>query len=80
MVKPPPFHGGVPGSNPGGVTNYYGALVQLVRMLACHARGQEFKSPTRRQIYAVCPGGEGAALKAVGLKGLAGSNPVGGAR
>ena len=31
-------------------------------------------------IYAVCPGGEGAALKAVGLKGLAGSNPVDGAR
>ena len=30
-------------------------------------------------IYAVCPGGEGAALKAVGLKGLAGSNPVDGA-
>lgn len=29
--------------------------------------------------YAVCPGGEGAALKAVGLKGLAGSNPVHGA-
>ena len=31
-------------------------------------------------IYAVCPGGEGAALKAVGLKGLAGSNPVDGAK
>ena len=30
-------------------------------------------------LYAVCPGGEGAALKAVGLKGLAGSNPVDGA-
>ena len=27
-------------------------------------------------IYAVCPGGEGAVLKTVGLKGLAGSNPV----
>ena len=26
--------------------------------------------------YAVCPGGEGAVLKTVGLKGLAGSNPV----
>ena len=32
------------------------------------------------ELYAVCPGGEGAALKAVGLKGLAGSNPVDGAR
>ena len=31
-------------------------------------------------IYAICPGGEGAALKAVGLKGLAGSNPVDGAK
>lgn len=29
--------------------------------------------------YAVCPGGEGAVLKTVGLKGLAGSNPVCGA-
>ena len=30
--------------------------------------------------YAVCPGGEGAVLKTVGLKGLAGSNPVNGAQ
>ena len=30
--------------------------------------------------YAVCPGGEGAVLKTVGLKGLAGSNPVHGAK
>ncbi len=30
-------------------------------------------------IYAVCPGGEGAVLKTVGLFGLAGSNPVCGA-
>lgn len=29
--------------------------------------------------HAVCPGGEGAALKAVGRKRLAGSNPVYGA-
>lgn len=28
------------------------------------------------QQFAVCPGGEGAVLKTVGLKGLAGSNPV----
>ena len=26
--------------------------------------------------FAVCPGGEGAVLKTVGPKGLAGSNPV----
>ena len=31
-------------------------------------------------IYAVCPGGEGAVLKTVGSKGLAGSNPVRGAK
>ena len=29
--------------------------------------------------FAVCPGGEGAVLKTVGPKGLAGSNPVRGA-
>ena len=29
--------------------------------------------------FAVCPGGEGAVLKTVGPKGLAGSNPVYGA-
>ena len=33
-----------------------------------------FESYTLR--YAVCPGGEGAVLKTVGPKGLAGSNPV----
>ena len=27
-------------------------------------------------LYAVCPGGEGAVLKTVGCKRLAGSNPV----
>lgn len=32
------------------------------------------------KLYAVCPGGEEAHLKCVGLKGLAGSNPVYGAR
>lgn len=33
-----------------------------------------FESYTLR--YAVCPGGEGAVLKTVGFKRLAGSNPV----
>ena len=28
-----------------------GALVQLVRIRACHARGQGFESPTHRRIY-----------------------------
>ena len=31
------------------------------------------------KVFAVCPGGEGAVLKTVGLRGLAGSNPVYGA-
>lgn len=39
-----------------------------------------FESSRRRYkfniYYAVCPGGEGAVLKTVGLYGLAGSNPV----
>ena len=52
VVKPPPFHGGVPSSILGSATNY----MPSVRV------------------------GEGAALKAVGLKGLAGSNPVDGAK
>ena len=30
----------------------------------------------QRFYYAVCPGGEGAVLKTVGPKGLAGSNPI----
>ena len=32
------------GSNPSPVTNKYGLVVQLVRILACHARGREFES------------------------------------
>lgn len=48
------------------------------RLLICRSQKTwEFKSLTRR--YAVCPGGEGAVLKTVGCKRLAGSNPVYGA-
>ena len=36
---------------------------------------RRFESSLRRS-YAVCPGGEGAVLKTVGCKRLAGSNPV----
>ena len=77
-VKTSPFHGGISGSNPDGVTTwahssagrapalqagghrfkpccahhvilickikYCGLVVQLVRMLACHARGRGFES------------------------------------
>ena len=39
---------------------------------------RRFESSPRRS-YAVCPGGEGADLKSVGCKRLAGSNPVYGA-
>ena len=35
---------------------------------------------TSQYVDAVCPGGEGAVLKIVELKGFAGSNPVDGAR
>ena len=38
-----------------------------------------FSIKSEHHYYAVCPGGEGAVLKTVGLKGLAGSNPVHGA-
>ena len=31
------------------VLKNFGALVQLVRIRACHARGQGFESPTHRQ-------------------------------
>ena len=86
-VKTSPFHGGNPGSNPGGVTTLfligllvifgriaqlgehlpykqgvigsspivptkYGLVVQLVRMLACHARGRGFESHPGRHYFA----------------------------
>ena len=31
------------------VLKHFGALVQLVRIRACHARGQGFESPTHRK-------------------------------
>ena len=42
------FHARYRGSNP--LRNArFGPLVQLVRTLPCHGRGQEFESPTGRQ-------------------------------
>ena len=37
------------GSNEALESNQNGALVQLVRIRACHARGQGFESPTHRR-------------------------------
>ena len=51
-----PYKQRVIGSSP-IVPTKYGPVVQLVRTLACHARGQGFESPSGRQIYtalAVC--------------------------
>ncbi len=32
-------------------TNYFGGVAQLVRALACHARGREFKSRHSRHLF-----------------------------
>jgi hypothetical protein len=54
-------------------TNFYGAVVQLVRMLACHARGRGFKSrPLRHLIGGIAQLGEHGLCKA----GVIGSNPI----
>ena len=45
-----PYKHGVTGSSPVVPTkSFYGPVVQLVRTLACHARGQGFESPSGRQ-------------------------------
>ena len=56
----------------------HGYIAHLVEHYTFNV-GVEGSSPSVPTKYAVCPGGEEAALKAVGLKGLAGSNPVDGA-
>ena len=66
----------VAGSSPAGAAFYCG-LAQLVEHLALN-QVVAGSSPVSVAI-AVCPGGEGVALKAIGLKRLAGSNPVCGA-
>ena len=47
----------------GGQASVFGIWVQVPGTALC-------------KYFAVCPGGEGAVLKTVGPKGLAGSNPV----
>ena len=44
-----PYKQGVIGSSP-VVPTIYGPVVQLVRTLACHARGQGFESPSGRHL------------------------------
>ena len=46
-----PYKQRVIGSSP-IVPTMYGPVVQLVRTLACHARGHGFESPSGRHIYA----------------------------
>ena len=61
----------MPGSSPAGitVTVVQGLVPQVVDLMI------RVRLPSVT-IYAVCPGGEGAVLKTVELKGFAGSNPV----
>ena len=47
-----PYKQRVIGSSP-IVPTIYGPVVQLVRTLACHARGQGFESPSGRQQHGV---------------------------
>ena len=48
-----PYKQRVTGSSP-VVPTKYGPVVQLVRTLACHARGQGFESPSGRHNTAQC--------------------------
>ncbi len=45
-----PYKQGVTGSSP-VVPTIFGPVVQLVRTLACHARGQGFESPSGRHFF-----------------------------
>ena len=44
-----PYKQGVTGSSPVVPTNLHGPVVQLVRTLACHARGRRFEPVLGRQ-------------------------------
>ena len=47
-----PYKQGVIGSSPIATTMFYGLVVQLVRTLACHARGRRFEPVPGRHF---CP-------------------------
>ena len=53
-----PYKQRVIGSSP-IVPTMYGPVVQLVRTLACHARGQGFESPSGRQFFGSASLGSG---------------------
>ena len=48
-----PYKQGVTGSSPVVPTNKFGPVVQLVRTLACHARGRRFE-PVPGRHFTVC--------------------------
>ena len=48
-----PYKQGVTGSSPVTPTNFFGQVVQLVRMPACHAGGRQFEPDLGRQ-YGGC--------------------------
>lgn len=52
----------------------HGLLDKMTRKLSLVTPDRKFRS--KRVAHGKCPGGEGAVLKTVGPKGLAGSNPV----
>ena len=46
-----PYKQGVTGSSPVATTMFYGLVVQLVRTLACHARGRRFEPVPGRHFF-----------------------------
>ena len=46
-----PYKQGVIGSSPIATTMFYGLVVQLVRTLACHARGRRFEPVPGRHFF-----------------------------
>ena len=46
-----PYKQGVIGSSPIATTSFYGLVVQLVRTLACHARGRRFEPVPGRHFF-----------------------------
>ncbi len=51
-----PYKQGVTGSSPVVPTMKYGPVVQLVRTLACHARGRRFEPDPGRQHFKLSDG------------------------